>query len=72
MNSYFTMEICKQHYKSLDRSNQDVLYPAIELNKFDQKIVDNQELDYKYFISLNRYERKKNIKLAIESFNIFL
>jgi len=66
------MEISKQHYRSLDTTNQDVLYPAIELDKFDNRTKYTIDLDHKYFISLNRYERKKNIKLAINSFAIFI
>jgi alpha-1,3/alpha-1,6-mannosyltransferase len=30
------------------------------------------EINGKYFFSLNRYERKKNINLAIEAFSLLL
>lgn len=45
----------------------EILYPAIDFSKFD--IVTQAPLfDKPYFVSLNRYERKKNIPLAIEAF----
>lgn len=52
-----------------------MLYPAIDFRQFDSNEPDNEEVASKlkeigknYFFSLNRYERKKNIGLAIESF----
>jgi alpha-1,3/alpha-1,6-mannosyltransferase len=30
------------------------------------------EINEKYFFSLNRYERKKNINLALEAFSVML
>lgn len=36
MNSVFTSNTCATHYPSLRRVPQDILYPAIELDKFNQ------------------------------------
>jgi alpha-1,3/alpha-1,6-mannosyltransferase len=44
-----------------------VLYPAIDFSKFNGERQASL-FDRPYFVSLNRYERKKDIKLAIEAF----
>ena len=52
----------------------EVLYPCIDLNKFKKTAellnVKPSEFTLKepFFLSLNRYERKKNIGLAIKAF----
>ena len=73
VNSKFTAGIFKQTFKSIN-TNPTVLYPSIDFSKFDIdsdfKLSDvdvNENIDY-LFLSLNRYERKKNIGLAITAF----
>lgn len=49
----------------------EVLYPSIDFKQFDSDEADealSPEIGGKYFFSLNRYERKKNINLCIEAF----
>jgi glycosyltransferase involved in cell wall biosynthesis len=51
-----------------------VLYPAIDLNKFispTARVVEQEQKDQKLFgpiVSLNRFERKKNIHMLIEAY----
>lgn len=70
VNSNFTLSITKSTFKSLVSTNLSVLYPCIDL-KFDPNADYPQFLgSKKYFFSLNRYERKKNINLAIEAYSL--
>ena len=70
-NSRFTEKISRSTL-AMD-GNTDILYPSINFEKFDTGfdvvykdiIPDEAET---IFLSLNRYERKKNVKLALESF----
>lgn len=73
VNSLFTKETFKRSFWLLNKLNHDpdVLYPAIELAKFDKcepAVEFMKKVNKPYFISLNRYERKKNIGLAIKAF----
>lgn len=65
------------------RHQPKVLYPAIELKSFKKSEEYKQTIsellggkvitkDTMILASLNRYERKKNIPLALDSFNHFL
>jgi alpha-1,3/alpha-1,6-mannosyltransferase len=56
-----------------------ILYPSIDLSKFDEEFKGDEETDKirseikeKYFFSLNRYERKKNINLALQAYALLL
>lgn len=74
VNSGFTRTIYKENFKILNSlgSNPDILYPAIDFSKFDNNLFDQAIMDKlnnrPFFMSLNRYERKKGIGLAIEAF----
>jgi len=80
VNSNFTKEIYYKSFKLLKKfgKNPHVLYPAINLEKFNQKISEEAEKKFKvelsipFFLSINRYERKKNISLALNAFSEFL
>lgn len=47
----------------------EVLYPSIDFSQFDKDDHVDTQIEGDYFFSLNRYERKKNIGLAIEAFS---
>ena len=68
MNSKYTKQIFAENFKILNflGVKPDILYPAIDFKKF-KKIANNDNNKYgsRFFLSLNRYERKKNINLAI-------
>ena len=72
MNSLFTRSKFKEAFEVLGKSCvPSVLYPTIDESN-DEAGVNRQYIAYgdKYdhiFVSLNRYERKKNIELALES-----
>jgi len=69
VNSEYTSEVFEKTFTHLNRKPQ-VLYPAIDINV--QNISEKDFSDGKpiKFLSLNRYERKKNISLALEAFAI--
>ena len=73
VNSKFTAKTFRDTFKSLVDVPVTVLYPAINTKSFDIE-VDSSVLENiipparnKIFLSINRYERKKNLALALES-----
>lgn len=84
VNSYFTSNVFKKTFTKLSSLEIDVLYPSINTDYFDEiaEIVPVQEIcqlsqpeivlpsNAIIFLSINRYERKKNIKLAIEAIEL--
>ncbi|KAG0052608.1 Alpha-1,3-mannosyltransferase-like protein [Gryganskiella cystojenkinii] len=73
VNSKFTANIFKESFKML-RQIPEVLYPSILFDKFDRtvdktlpeiKVLESEKIT---FLSINRYERKKDINLAIHAF----
>jgi alpha-1,3/alpha-1,6-mannosyltransferase len=72
VNSDFTKGICEREFPSLAKHNQlDILYPTLRTDSLDNaEIVDSGIPNkFKYiFLSINRYEIKKNILLAIQAF----
>lgn len=70
VNSNFTKQVVKSSFKKLNK-NDDliVLYPCVD----NQPKFNNGENPikgkFKHFISVNRFERKKGIELAIKAFN---
>lgn len=84
VNSEYTKEVYHQAFPSL-RTSPDILYPCIKEDSFimppdynSKKVIhklldipEDQQLPH-IITSLNRYERKKNIGLAIRSFRSFL
>jgi len=75
VNSKFTAKTFRKTFKSLVDTPVTVLYPAINTESFDIE-VDSNILDNivpparkHIFLSINRYERKKNLLLALESLN---
>ncbi|KAF9992346.1 Alpha-1,3-mannosyltransferase-like protein [Entomortierella chlamydospora] len=75
VNSKFTANIFKESFKTL-RQVPEVLYPSIQFDKFD-RVVEASSPEIKIltpstnkitFLSVNRYERKKDINLAIHAF----
>ncbi|KAJ1203268.1 hypothetical protein NDU88_007060 [Pleurodeles waltl] len=77
VNSKFTANVFKNTFKSLSYINPDVLYPSLNSSNFDSIVSANLEgmVHNKVqflFLSINRYERKKNILLALEAFHNLL
>ncbi|XP_015710667.1 alpha-1,3/1,6-mannosyltransferase ALG2 [Coturnix japonica] len=72
VNSKFTAGVFKETFKSLSHINPDVLYPSLNTDSFETVVpVDITDLIPKktkfLFLSINRYERKKNLALALEA-----
>nr|ATX63072.1 alpha-1,3/1,6-mannosyltransferase [Locusta migratoria] len=78
VNSNFTAGVFKATFKRLERITPDVLYPSVNTDLFEstsasplnQVIEDPAFLadDAFIFLSINRYERKKNLSLALRAF----
>ncbi|XP_066184043.1 alpha-1,3/1,6-mannosyltransferase ALG2 [Sylvia atricapilla] len=72
VNSKFTASVFKDTFKSLSHINPDVLYPSLNISSFEEIVpADIADLIPKkkkfLFLSINRYERKKNLALALEA-----
>lgn len=72
VNSRFTASVFKDTFKSLSHIDPDVLYPSLNVAAFDSVIPDKLDdlvpAGKKFlFLSINRYERKKNLALALEA-----
>jgi len=65
VNSKFTRQIFRDTFPSIKRVPQ-ILYPAVDVHKTPSP----KNLKTPTFVSLNRYERKKNIELAIHAFKL--
>ena len=87
VNSKFTQNVFKENFRIINklRDPPKVLYPAIDLTVFDKYKLKENDLqnvkgletitdraNKKVIVSLNRYERKKNLSLAVTSFKHFL
>lgn len=88
VNSEFTLGVVKETFKSLKYRNIEVLHPCVRVDQSQQAAtIPDIEVDTKgttkkkrrekmrdryVFLSLNRFERKKNIGLAIEALRKFL
>lgn len=74
VNSNFTAETFVSTFTSLCSNRPQVLYPSLNFSSFDTPVP--AEETYKdhippsakcVFLSINRYERKKNLNLALEA-----
>ncbi|XP_030407431.1 alpha-1,3/1,6-mannosyltransferase ALG2 [Gopherus evgoodei] len=72
VNSNFTANVFKNTFKSLNHIKPDVLYPSLNVSTFETIVpvdiasIIPQEKKY-LFLSINRFERKKNLALALEA-----
>jgi alpha-1,3/alpha-1,6-mannosyltransferase len=70
VNSKFTAEVFKQTFTRLPHISPEVLYPSLNTKQFDIDGIRPSSLssisqDKTVFLSINRYERKKNLGLAV-------
>lgn len=80
VNSRYTESVFKQTFPSLANKKLEILYPSLNTNYFDSQNDDDETINgvevlseiapqFEFiFLSLNRFEYKKNIQLAIKSF----
>ena len=73
VNSRFTRSVFKKTFTSI-RKTPDILYPSIHTDNFDSVKVTNVnflepplQADDIVFLSINRYERKKYVELALNA-----
>lgn len=69
VNSKFTLATFKKTFKSI-QIEPTVLYPSV--GHMENDVVIQGPKDKKMILSLNRYEKKKNIGLAIDAFHALL
>ncbi len=71
VNSKFTEGIFRETFRSLGKVEVQVLHPSLHMTSFDSEITEEEpywpESRQAIFLSINRFERKKNIRLAIEA-----
>lgn len=80
VNSHFTAGVYRETFQSLS-SRPQVLYPSLNFEAFDMPeeshrgllvdIMGPDNRDAFVYLSINRYERKKNLTLALEAFGKF-
>ncbi|KHC57712.1 alpha-1,3-mannosyltransferase ALG2 [Candida albicans P75010] len=74
VNSNFTKQIFHDTFKKLNHIDPQVVYPCVDTETIvDTNASSNSEVskffkDSPFFLSINRFERSKNIELAIKSF----
>ena len=73
VNSNFTAQIFHSTFRSLPHVQLTVLYPSLNFAAFDQPHREMENLippkAKTVFLSINRYERKKNLPLALHAFS---
>ena len=72
VNSLFTKAVFRQTFSRLSHVSPQVLYPSLAMHMFDGKGRRPESVasdNITTFLSINRYERKKNIGLAIRAFS---
>ena len=73
VNSNFTADTFVSTFTSLRSNRPRVLYPSLNFSSFDASVLSDESDDLVppkakiVFLSINRYERKKNLKLALEA-----
>jgi len=70
VNSKFTRSVFKKTFKNLSNIHPQVLYPSLATDMFlgDGVKPGSVEGEMMTFLSLNRFERKKNVGLSIRAF----
>ncbi|KDQ59753.1 glycosyltransferase family 4 protein [Jaapia argillacea MUCL 33604] len=75
-NSSFTSRVFRSHFKSISYEPR-IVYPGINISAYEQGFdANNSDVQQVLssrptFLSLNRFEKKKNARLAIEAFTLF-
>jgi alpha-1,3/alpha-1,6-mannosyltransferase len=67
VNSKFTLGQVQEHFASLAQRSISVLYPALDTSNMVQSNQEPKTID-STIVSLNRFERKKNIGLLIKAY----
>ena len=70
VNSNFTRSMMESTFPSLRETPMRVLYPALSSDDNRDVVPNNNKTSLSPIVSLNRYERKKNIQLLLEAYAI--
>ena len=74
VNSGFTKGVFEETFTSLSNTELKILYPALDVQKFDRSVSNCERIqlpsDKLVVCSVNRYERKKGIKVGLEAVKI--
>ena len=74
VNSTFTKSIFHDTFKNLSAVDPGVIYPCVDVNvtSASNQASEDELLGFmngkKFFLSINRFERLKNVRLAVEAF----
>lgn len=74
VNSTFTKSIFHDTFTHLSSINPGIIYPCVDVNQpaEDNSAAEKELLDFlkgsEFFLSINRFERLKNIELAVKAF----
>uniref|UniRef100_A0A0A9YLX1 Alpha-1,3/1,6-mannosyltransferase ALG2 n=1 Tax=Lygus hesperus TaxID=30085 RepID=A0A0A9YLX1_LYGHE len=71
VNSAFTKSVFKNTFSSL-RIEPDILHPSINTGNIDKTPVESKKVDDFIFLSVNRYERKKYVEIAVKAMKTVL
>ncbi|KAK6458155.1 mannosyltransferase [Scheffersomyces xylosifermentans] len=73
VNSNFTKGIFHETFKHLNTVDPGVIYPCVDTAVSEDDATDEEVVKFfkgnRYFLSINRFERKKDIELAITAFS---
>ncbi|KAF1817400.1 UDP-Glycosyltransferase/glycogen phosphorylase [Eremomyces bilateralis CBS 781.70] len=74
VNSYFTKSVFKQVFRKLKDRDPQVVYPCVDINAYAPDLevaglLTKQWKDKKVLLSINRFERKKGVDLAIRAYS---
>lgn len=67
VNSKFTRGVFREALPSVQKKELGVLYPPVDVKAYEATANADAERDTGLFVSLNRFERKKNVALAVEA-----
>ncbi|TDH65605.1 hypothetical protein CCR75_003921 [Bremia lactucae] len=67
VNSKFTRSVFRKVFPRLRRTIMRILYPPVDVKAYSDTANADVQRDAGLFVSINRFERKKNVALAIEA-----
>jgi alpha-1,3/alpha-1,6-mannosyltransferase len=70
VNSKFTRSVFDQAFPGLKGREPAVVYPCVDTTPAESKDVGDKQLwdGFKVFLSINRFERKKDVGLALKAY----
>lgn len=69
VNSNFTQDAFKLAFRRWKQNPPIVLYPSMNIQALDEEILESVNISHAFFLSINRFERKKRLHCAIIAFH---